>query len=112
MKTQDIRGRLLASSTICGAAFLALSTTHAVAAEAAAAEVSEIVVTGSRIPQPNLSSVSPIQVVTDQEIKLQGKTDVIDLINAEHSYEVPCIVTWKIDDGNGEFLEWIEKQTL
>ncbi|WP_372786250.1 TonB-dependent receptor domain-containing protein [Phenylobacterium sp.] len=81
MKTQTIRGRLLASSTICGAAFLALSTTHAVAADAAAGEVSEVVVTGSRIPQPNLTSVSPIQVVTDQEIKLQGKTDVIDLIN-------------------------------
>lgn len=38
--------------------------------------------------------------------------DVIEMINAEHSYDVPCVVTWKIDDGNGEFLEWIEKQTL
>jgi iron complex outermembrane receptor protein len=81
VKTRSIRGRLLASSTICGAAFLALSTTHAVAADAAAAEVSEIVVTGSRIPQPNLTSVSPIQVVNDQEFKLQGATDVISLIN-------------------------------
>ena len=36
---------------------------------------------GSRIPQPNLTSVSPIQVVTDQEFKLQGATDVINLIN-------------------------------
>jgi len=82
LKIQSTRGRLLASSTICGAAFLALSASHAIAAEAAAnAEVSEIVVTGSRIPQPNMTSVSPIQVVTDQEFKLQGKTDVIDLIN-------------------------------
>jgi iron complex outermembrane recepter protein len=73
--------RLLASSMICGAAFLALSATQAAAQAAAGAEVSEIVVTGSRIPQPNLTSVSPIQVVTDKEFKLQGKTDVIDLIN-------------------------------
>jgi len=82
LNTQSIRGRLLASSTICGAAFFALSATQALAADAAAnAEVSEFVVTGSRIPQPNMTSVSPIQVVTDQEFKLQGKTDVIDLIN-------------------------------
>jgi iron complex outermembrane receptor protein len=81
LKTQTMRERLMASSMICGAALLGLAATQAYAAEAAAGEVSEVVVTGSRIPQPNLSSVSPIQIVTDQEIKLQGKTDVIDLIN-------------------------------
>jgi outer membrane receptor protein involved in Fe transport len=63
---------------ICGAALAAFAATSASAQEA---EVSEIVVTGSRIPQPNLTSVSPIQVVTDQEFKLQGKTDTVDLIN-------------------------------
>lgn len=74
----------MASSIVCGAALLGLSATSAAAAAGATAgnaEVSEVVVTGSRIPQPNLTSVSPIQVVTDQEFKLQGKTDVIDLIN-------------------------------
>ena len=84
MHKNVLRERLLASSMICGVALMALSATPAAAAAAdaaAAGEVSEIVVTGSRIPQPNLSSVSPIQVVTDQEFKLQGKTDVIDLIN-------------------------------
>ena len=86
MHKNVLRERLLASSMICGVALMALSATPAAAAAAAAAasdnsEVSEIAVTGSRIPQPNLSSVSPIQVVTDQEFKLQGKTDVIDLIN-------------------------------
>src|SRR3954454_10542287 len=77
-----MRRRLMASSILCGAALAAACASPALAAEAAAnAEVSEFVVTGSRIPQPNLTSVSPIQVVTDQEFKLQGKTDVIDLIN-------------------------------
>ncbi len=38
--------------------------------------------------------------------------DVIDFINAEHSYDVPCVVTWNIDDGNEEFLSWVDKQTL
>ncbi len=43
--------------------------------------VTEIVVTGSRIPQPNLTSVSPIQAVSHQDFQLQGATDVIDLLN-------------------------------
>ena len=42
----------------------------------------EIVVTGSRIPQPNLTSTSPITVVTSQEIKLQGTSRVEDLLNS------------------------------
>ncbi len=36
------------------------------------ATVGELVVTGSRIPQKNLTSVSPLSVVTDSEIKYQG----------------------------------------
>jgi outer membrane receptor protein involved in Fe transport len=45
------------------------------------ASSAEIVVTGSRIPQPNLTSVSPIQAVGHQEFQLEGHTDVIDLLN-------------------------------
>ena len=41
----------------------------------------EIVVTGSRIPAPNLESTSPIQVVTSQDIALGGRMDVSDIIN-------------------------------
>jgi outer membrane receptor protein involved in Fe transport len=42
----------------------------------------DVVVTGSRIPQPNLTSASPVTVVTAQEIKLQGTTRTEDLINS------------------------------
>jgi outer membrane receptor protein involved in Fe transport len=42
----------------------------------------DIVVTGSRIPQPNLTSASPVTVVSAQEIKLQGTTRTEDLINS------------------------------
>ncbi len=45
-------------------------------------EASEIVVTGSRIPQPNLTSSSPVTVVTSAEIKLQGTTRTEDLLNS------------------------------
>jgi iron complex outermembrane receptor protein len=44
-------------------------------------EMAEVVVTGSRIAAPNLTSTSPIQVVTAEEIRQGGKTDIIDLIN-------------------------------
>jgi len=68
---------------ICGAAILGLSATQAAAqtAPASGAQVSEIVVTGSRIPTPNLTSVSPVTAVTSQELKLQGTTNVENLLN-------------------------------
>jgi outer membrane receptor protein involved in Fe transport len=69
---------------ICGAAFLGLSATQATAAAAAAnaSEVSEIVVTGTRIPTPNLTSVAPVTSVTSADIKAQGVSRVEDLINS------------------------------
>ena len=83
MKIQTTRERLLASSMICGAAFLGLSATQASAADAAAgAEVSEIVVTGTRIPTPNLTSVAPVTSVGAADIKAQGVTRVEDLLNS------------------------------
>ena len=51
------------------------------AAEAASATVEEVVVTGSRIAAPNEKSASPIQVVSKDEIRISGKTDISDLIN-------------------------------
>lgn len=41
-----------------------------------------IVITGSRIPQPNLTGASPVTVVNSQEVKLQGITRVEDLTNS------------------------------
>ncbi len=73
---------------ICGGAALGLAAGPAHAAPAAAAapaassEVSEIVVTGTRIPTPNLTSVAPVTSVTAADIKAQGVTRVEDLINS------------------------------
>ena len=41
-----------------------------------------IVVTGSRIKQPNLESASPVTVITNQEFKDTGTTRVEDLVNS------------------------------
>src|SRR5690606_18779869 len=72
--------RLLASSVICGAALAALTATPANAQEGET-EVSEFVVTGSRIPQPNLTSISPVQVVGEQEVALGGRPVTADILN-------------------------------
>jgi len=45
------------------------------------ATVSEIVVTGSRIPQANLRTTSPVTQVTGEDIDVQGVTRVEDLVN-------------------------------
>jgi outer membrane receptor protein involved in Fe transport len=42
----------------------------------------DIVVTGSRISNPNLTSPSPLTVIGSQEVKLQGTTRVEDLVNS------------------------------
>jgi outer membrane receptor for ferrienterochelin and colicin len=41
----------------------------------------EVVVTGSRIAAPNITSTSPIQVVTSEDIQLGGRADITDVIN-------------------------------
>ncbi len=85
MKANSMRGRLLASSMICGAAVLGLSANRAAAAAAAEAstgEVSEIVVTGTRIPSPNLTSIAPVTTIGSADIKAQGVTRVEDITNA------------------------------
>ncbi len=51
-------------------------------ATTASAGSGDIVITGSRIPQPNLSSASPVTVLSSQDIKLQGTTRTEDLINS------------------------------
>jgi outer membrane receptor protein involved in Fe transport len=52
-------------------------------AEQPAPQLAEVVVTGSRIPVPaNISATSPTTILTNQEIQLQGHTDITDVINA------------------------------
>ncbi len=67
---------------ICGAALAAGGQALAQqAASSGGSTVGEIVVTGSRIPQPNLTSASPITVVGSQEAKLEGTANVETLLN-------------------------------
>ena len=69
---------------ICGAAFMAMSSTSTVAFAAAASDntqVEELVVTGSRIARKDYVANSPITTVTDEAIKASGNTAVEDILN-------------------------------
>jgi iron complex outermembrane receptor protein len=57
------------------------SAAAAVPAFAADQTIQEVVVTGSRIAQPNLETTSPVTQVTADDIAVQGVTRVEDLIN-------------------------------
>ena len=44
-------------------------------------QANDIIVTGSRIPQPNLESAAPVTVVSDQDVKLTGTSRIEDVLN-------------------------------
>jgi len=81
LNTKHTRARLLASSMICGAALAGLTSPALAQAQTGADEVAEVVVTGTRIPSPNLESVSPVQVVGAQEVTLGGRPVTADILN-------------------------------
>ncbi len=36
---------------------------------------------------------------------------LVETVKENHSYDMPCIVTWKLEGGSQEFLEWIDQET-
>src|SRR6516162_6439520 len=86
MRTR-IRGKHAVSLLLASAAFVwevAPIGAHAQAPAAPAASgsaVQEIVVTGTRIASPNLQSISPVQVVTSQDIQTGGRMQTVDILN-------------------------------
>ena len=50
----------------------------------------------------------------DTEVVVIAKTTaalvpaVVDRVKELHSYDCPCVVSCALEDGNPEFLEWIE----
>ncbi len=79
--------RMALTTSASAAVLLTIGATSALAQEqqaqtkTAGAPIEEVIVTGTRIRQPNLVSNAPINVVTSQEIKLEGVTRVEDLLN-------------------------------
>ncbi len=38
--------------------------------------------------------------------------EAIEAIKKYHSYDVPCICQWDIEDGNNDYLDWIRENTM
>ncbi len=57
------------------------------------------------------------EVQQEEEVLLLGKTreelveELVRLVKENHSYHLPCTVTWNMDGGNQAFLDWIEIET-
>jgi len=88
---RTIRLRVLSSASLAAFAVAGVATPafaqpaqpEATAPDAAQpAEDDAIVVTGSRIPSPNLTGTSPVTVINSAEVRLQGTTRTEDLINS------------------------------
>ena len=75
MKLNRLRPHLLATTLLTAAAIAAPAFAED------ASTVQAVVVTGSRIPQPNLTSDSPLQTVGQADLKAEGTTTVENLLN-------------------------------
>ena len=82
MRSTRIRTYLMATTLLSGLAAMATATSAYAAAADANGDVSEIVVTGTRIPSPNLTSIAPITTVGNADIKAQGVTRIEDITNS------------------------------
>lgn len=73
--------RAVRYSIIMGAVTAAGTATSALGADAAnVGNLEEVVITGSRIAQPNLTNTSPIATITSEDIKATGLTRIEDLV--------------------------------
>lgn len=81
MRSQNQRRRLLASTMIAGFAAIGMAAPAvAQSTQDEPASVSEIVVTGSRIRQANLTTTSPVTQVTAEDVRESGVSRVEDLV--------------------------------
>src|SRR3954454_3095514 len=63
----------------------------------------DIIITGSRIPRPDLTSSSPLAVVKDEEFSLTGSSNVEQVLNALPQV-IPSFTAFSNNPGNGVAL--------
>ncbi|MFT4250925.1 MAG: TonB-dependent receptor plug domain-containing protein, partial [Caulobacter sp.] len=93
------RKRLLASTLLCGVISPIVVASPAFAQEEPAA-VEEIVVTGSRIARPDLTSSSPVATVGEKELQQSGVVNTENLLNTLPQ-AVPGITSTVNNGSNG-----------
>ena len=56
-----------------------------------------------------------VEVATEVNLLIKTQIALFDAVKTAvlgiHSYEVPCIVSWRVEDGHGPYLEWLTAQT-
>jgi periplasmic divalent cation tolerance protein len=57
----------------------------------------------------NIEETSEFALIAKTRAELADKA--IKRVKELHSYEVPCVVSWIIDKGNSEYLDWIKEST-
>jgi outer membrane receptor protein involved in Fe transport len=67
----------MASSMLVGAVAMAMAASPVFAQES---EVTELVITGSRIQSPNIASVTPVQVLGQEKLESQGLENISDIL--------------------------------
>lgn len=101
LNTRNTRQRLLATTTIGGAALMtALTMVAAPAAAQEATEVEEIVITGSRIARQDYQAPSPIVTVSQEDFQATGSVTIDTLINDLPQF-VPSINQTSNNPSNG-----------
>ncbi|MBC6981186.1 TonB-dependent siderophore receptor [Caulobacter sp. 17J80-11] len=112
MNKQTVRGRLLASTMICGAAFAAFAAAPAYAQDAASDQstVDEVVVTGSRIVRQDFTEISPVTTVGQEQLEMTATLSVETLLN-----ELPQVIpgnTRTSNNAGGEDFATIDLRGL
>lgn len=75
-----------------------VSATLPLAANAAESEITEVVVTGSRISRPEIEASTPVQVISSEAIARQGAPNIADILQ-----ELPSVGTAGISRTNSNF---------
>ena len=81
MANRNIERAVRIALLAAGAASIGAYSSGALAQDAEAPEVEQIIVTGSRIPQPNIEGSSPVSLISSQDVILTGTQQVANLMN-------------------------------
>jgi periplasmic divalent cation tolerance protein len=78
----------------------------------------DLISCGSIVPSIESWYVWENEIVSSEEVKIFMKTvdahyDTIEkIIKKYHSYDIPEILVFSIEDGNKEYLQWVTKQVV
>ena len=87
-----------------------------------ASDIAKALVSERLVACANFDAISSVyrwsgRIEEDTEVSMTCKTRtelvpaIIKRVKEMHSYEIPCIVSWKIDSGYEPYLKWVKEET-